>query len=108
LGYTFKESAMDKADIREIVKKANKVVGCVWGMGERKWGGDFRRRLMMFESMMRIRGRDLGMDIELSERDKDTDKQERGERIKDTGKSGVPEESEWKRNKNDDKIQMWE
>jgi hypothetical protein len=33
-------------------EKANKVVGCVWGIGERKWGGDFRRRMMMFESMV--------------------------------------------------------
>jgi hypothetical protein len=28
------------------------LVGCVWGIGERKWGGDFRRRMMMFESMI--------------------------------------------------------
>ncbi|KAJ3631675.1 hypothetical protein MTP99_012791 [Tenebrio molitor] len=35
LGYTFNE----KAHIREIVRKANKVVGCVWGIGERKRGG---------------------------------------------------------------------
>jgi hypothetical protein len=24
-------------------------VGSVWGIGERKWGGDSRRRMMMFE-----------------------------------------------------------
>jgi hypothetical protein len=52
LGYTFNERATDKAHIREIVRKANKAVGYVWGIGERKWGGDFRRRMMMFESMM--------------------------------------------------------
>jgi hypothetical protein len=23
--------------IREILRKANKVVACVWGIGERKW-----------------------------------------------------------------------
>jgi hypothetical protein len=34
------------------MRKANKVVGCVWGIAERKWGGDFRRRMMMFESMI--------------------------------------------------------
>jgi hypothetical protein len=22
------------------------VLGCVWGIGERKWGGNFRRRMM--------------------------------------------------------------
>jgi hypothetical protein len=36
LGYTFNERATDKAHVREIVRKANKVVGCVWGIGERK------------------------------------------------------------------------
>jgi hypothetical protein len=36
LGYTFSERAMDKAHVREIVRKANKVVGCVWTIGERK------------------------------------------------------------------------
>jgi hypothetical protein len=38
--------------MREIVGKGNKVVGCMWGIGERKWGGDFGRRMMMFESMV--------------------------------------------------------
>jgi hypothetical protein len=28
-------------------------VGCVWGIGERKSGGDFRRRMLMFESMIK-------------------------------------------------------
>jgi hypothetical protein len=55
LGYTFKERATDEAHIREIVRKGNKVVGCVWGIGERKWGGEFRRSmmiLMMFQSLI--------------------------------------------------------
>jgi hypothetical protein len=52
LGYPFNERATDKAHIRKIMRKANKVVGCVWGIGEIKWGGDFRRRMMMFESMI--------------------------------------------------------
>jgi F0F1-type ATP synthase beta subunit len=38
------------------VRKAKKVVGCVWGIGERErereWGGDFWRRMKMFESMI--------------------------------------------------------
>jgi hypothetical protein len=33
-------------------RKANKAVGCLWGIGKRKRGGDFRRRMMMFESMV--------------------------------------------------------
>jgi hypothetical protein len=30
------ERATDKAHIREIVRIANKVMGCVWGIGLRK------------------------------------------------------------------------
>jgi hypothetical protein len=37
LGYTFNERATDNAQVREVVRKAIKVVGCVWGIGERKW-----------------------------------------------------------------------
>jgi translation initiation factor RLI1 len=36
----------------KIVRKSNKVVGCVWGIGESKWRGDFKRRMMMLESMI--------------------------------------------------------
>jgi hypothetical protein len=32
-----------------------KVVGCAWGIGERKRRGDFRRRMMMFKSMIEWR-----------------------------------------------------
>jgi spore germination protein GerM len=52
LGYIFNERATDKAQVREVVRKANKVVGCVWGIGERKWVGEFGRRMMMFESVL--------------------------------------------------------
>jgi hypothetical protein len=48
LGYTFNERTTDKAQMRELLKKANMVVGCVWGIRERKWGGEFGRRMMMF------------------------------------------------------------
>jgi hypothetical protein len=36
LGYTFDGRATDKAHIREILRKANKAMGRVWGIGERK------------------------------------------------------------------------
>jgi hypothetical protein len=52
LGCTFNDRATDKAHIREIVRKLNKEVGCVWTKGERKWRDDFRRRMMIFESMI--------------------------------------------------------
>jgi hypothetical protein len=37
----------DKAHIREIVRKAKKAEGCVWGIGERKWGRDFGRKMVI-------------------------------------------------------------
>jgi hypothetical protein len=52
LGYIFNERDTDKAQVREVVRKANKVVGCVWGIGERKWVCEFGRRMMMFESVL--------------------------------------------------------
>jgi hypothetical protein len=36
LGYVFNERATDKAQVREVVRKANKVVGCVWDIGKGK------------------------------------------------------------------------
>jgi hypothetical protein len=41
------------AHVRELVKKANKIIGAVWGIGERKFGHDFRRRIMMFDSLVK-------------------------------------------------------
>jgi hypothetical protein len=38
-------------DMDKLLNKAKKAVRCVWGRGERKWGGDFRR--MTFESMIK-------------------------------------------------------
>jgi hypothetical protein len=40
---------------------------CFGNIGERKWGGDFGRRMMMFKSMIEskyidVRSRDLGME----------------------------------------------
>jgi hypothetical protein len=47
----FSKRKRKSAHIREIMRKANKVLGCIWGTGEKKWGGDFMR-MLMFESMI--------------------------------------------------------
>jgi hypothetical protein len=74
LGYTFSESATHKAHTREIVKKANKVMGCVWGIRKRKWRGDFRRRMMMmFERNARLRS-ERRVQVAESEREKESGK----------------------------------
>jgi hypothetical protein len=152
LGYTFNERATDKAQMRELVKKANMVVGCVWGIGERKWGGreECRRsklrvkagkKVAKFEDRMGEREEcrilseyygekkkkaDAKESAELSERDKDPDKQKRRERIRESRfnreyercitedvpaehpLSGVPGEREREREKSEGEIQMWE
>ena len=36
-----------------MVRKANKVIGTVWGIGERKFGHDYMRRMMMFDSLIK-------------------------------------------------------
>ncbi|XP_068914676.1 uncharacterized protein F23F12.8-like [Tenebrio molitor] len=44
--WKWEESKIER--VSEVVRKANKVVGCVWGIGERMWGGEFGRRMMMY------------------------------------------------------------
>lgn len=35
--------------VKERVKKAMEVLGQVWGIGKRKFGGDWERRMKIFE-----------------------------------------------------------
>jgi hypothetical protein len=44
------------------MRKANKVMRYVWGIGDRKWGSDFRRRMMMFESILMYGAEIWGME----------------------------------------------
>ncbi|KAH0816956.1 hypothetical protein GEV33_005835 [Tenebrio molitor] len=53
LGYVMNERNTAAAHVRELVKKANKIIGAVWGIGMRKFGHDFRRRIMMFDSLVK-------------------------------------------------------
>jgi hypothetical protein len=55
LGYVMNERNTAAAHVSEseLVKKANKIIGAVWGIGERKFGHDFRRRIMMFDSLVK-------------------------------------------------------
>jgi hypothetical protein len=65
LGYTFKERATDKAHTRDIVRKANKVVGCVWGIGEKvgRWFQEENDDVWEHgRERIDVRGRDLGME----------------------------------------------
>lgn len=41
------------AHIREITKKAADTMAQIWGIGERKFGGDWDRRMMMFNILVK-------------------------------------------------------
>lgn len=43
----------DDAHIREVTKKAAGIMAQIWGIKERKFGGDWERRMMMFNIMVK-------------------------------------------------------
>ena len=52
LGYTFKYNK-DDAHIQDIRKRATAAMVQIWSIGERKFGGNFRRRMIMFNTMVK-------------------------------------------------------
>lgn len=53
LGYMLNERNNSRSHVKEVVRKANKMLGRIWGIGERKFGHDVKRRLMMFDSLIK-------------------------------------------------------
>lgn len=53
MGYTFSRNNRDEAHVREVTKKAAAVIAQIWGIGERKFGGDWKRRMMMFNVLVK-------------------------------------------------------
>lgn len=53
LGFTFKKSNTDEAHVKDIIRKAAAAIAQVWGIDERKFGGNFDRRMMMFNVMVK-------------------------------------------------------
>lgn len=49
LGYVFKRNREQVGQIKDRVKKAMGVMGQVWGIGTRIFGGDWVRRMKMFD-----------------------------------------------------------
>ena len=49
LGYVFKRNRGQEGLIKNRVKKAMGMMGLVWGIGKRKFGGDWIRRMKMFD-----------------------------------------------------------
>ena len=53
LGYTFKYNNKNDAHIQDLRKRATAAMVQIWNIGEGKFGGDFRRRMIMFNTMVK-------------------------------------------------------
>lgn len=54
LGYTLQRNEKHEAHIRERVKKMATIMGQVWGIGKRRFGGDWERRMWIFDKLVWI------------------------------------------------------
>lgn len=52
LGYTFQRNGGQELHIRERIKKAAAVMGQVWGIGKRRYGKDWGKRLWLFDRLV--------------------------------------------------------
>jgi len=52
LGYVFQKNGGQEAQIRDRIKRAAMVIGQVWGIGKRRYGSDWERRLWLFDRLV--------------------------------------------------------
>lgn len=52
LGYTLQRNGRQEAHIRERIRKAAAVMGQVWDIGKRRFGGDWGKRLWVFDKLV--------------------------------------------------------
>jgi len=52
LDYVLKKKEWDNGQIKELKKKGNIVMRKVWGLGERIFKDDFRRRMILFKYLV--------------------------------------------------------
>jgi len=52
LGYTVQRNGRQDSHIRERVAKAMAVMGGVWGIGKRRFGKDWKRRIWLFDKLV--------------------------------------------------------
>jgi len=52
LGYMFQKNGGQEAQIRDRIKRAAMVMGQVWGIGKRRYGKDWGRRLWLFDRLV--------------------------------------------------------
>lgn len=64
LGYVLQRNGRQEAHIKDRVKRAAAVMGQIWGIGKRRFGREWGKRLWMFYRLVwisRIWGGDMGM-----------------------------------------------
>jgi len=52
LGYTLQRNGGQEAHVKERVRKAAAVMGQVWGIGKRRFGKDWKRRIWLFDKLV--------------------------------------------------------
>lgn len=52
LGYRFKRNGGQEAQVEERARKAMGVLGQVWGIGKRRFGGDWKKRMNLFDCLV--------------------------------------------------------
>lgn len=64
LGYKLQRNGGQEGQIKERIRKAAVVMGQVWGLGKRRFGKDYGRRLWLFDKLVWtvLSWRDLGME----------------------------------------------
>lgn len=52
LGYILKKNGERDAQVRERVRKRAAIMGQVWGIGKRRFGNDWGKRMWLFRALM--------------------------------------------------------
>jgi len=52
LGYTLQRNGGQEAHVRDRVAKAAAILGQVWGIGKRRFGRDWKRRIWLFDTLI--------------------------------------------------------
>lgn len=52
LGYVFQRNGKQDEHVKDRVKRGMRVIGQVWGIGKRKFGGDWGKRLWLFDALV--------------------------------------------------------
>jgi len=52
LGYIFQRNGGQEAHIRDRIKRSAVMMGQIWGIGKRRFRGDWGRRLWLFDKLI--------------------------------------------------------